>query len=66
MNEDEWDFENPTNNQIFSTAKSQKIRPPNFLQKSSLVEIPSYNNEIIDSETPHKKRPNEPNESTKT
>ena len=63
MNEDEWDFENPTNNQIFSTAKSQKIRPPNFSQKSSLVEIPSYN-QIIDSETPHKKKRNEPNEST--
>ena len=29
--------ENPTRNRLFSTAKSQKIRPPNFLQKSSLA-----------------------------
>ena len=68
MYEDNWDFEKTeysTRNQFFSTTKSQKIRPQNFLKKSSLAEIPSYNNEIIDSETPYKKRRNEPGESTK-
>ena len=68
MYEDDWDFENtenPSRNQLFSTAKSQKISPPNFLQKSSLAEIPSYNNKIIDSETSYKKKHNEPGESTK-
>ena len=55
LNEEE-DWGSIPNNDLFSTAKSNKVRPPNF----SEVEIPSFNNEINDYEITNKKTRQEP------